>query len=467
MRYYIGGCFLLHENIDYYNLTAQIMEVRARGAQPLAHTHTYGCQGNVSDGERINGMLEKMGFGFTDDPEQADLILYNTCAVREHAQDRALGNVGALKNIKRRHPDTIIVLCGCMVQQEHVAEKIRKSFPFVNLVFGTHVIHRFPQLLYELLIGSKRVFELSKEDCSIHEEMPVRRDSAIKAWLPIMYGCENFCTYCVVPHVRGVERSRQVEDIEREFADIINGGGKDITLLGQNVNSYLRKEMGASQFPQLLRRLNETPGEYLIRFMTSHPKDCSRELIEAMRDCEHIAHHLHLPFQSGDNEILRRMNRKYTREHYLELIAMAREAMPDIEITSDVIVGFPGETREQFEHTLELVKQVRFTSLYTFIYSPRVGTPAAGYEDIVSQETKSAWLRELIELQESIAAERCAQMVGNTMRVLVEQEEKNFLSCRTSGNLIVQAKGSPDMVGRYADVRITDSGNWILRGEII
>lgn len=453
---------------DYIKMMAEIMEIRARGDEPLAYVHTYGCQGNVSDGDRIKGLLAAMGFAFTETIEDADLILYNTCAVREHAEDRVFGNVGALKHIKRRHPDTIIALCGCMVQQEHVAKRFYDSYPYVNLVFGTHMIHRLPEMLYRVITGGRRVYELSQEDASIHEEIPVSRDGNVKAWLPIMYGCNNFCTYCVVPYVRGRERSRSMESIESEFRDILNAGYRDITLLGQNVNSYGRQEIGGSRFPELLSRLDEIDGDYWLRFMTSHPKDCSIELLDAMKNGRHIAKHLHLPFQSGSSEILARMNRRYTREHYLELIAAARERIPDISLTSDVIVGFPGETRAQFEETLSLIREVKFTSLYTFIFSPRKGTPAEKMEDGVSQKEKSERLQELLAVQEQIAAERCAASVGSVERVLVEScSEDGHLSCRTSGGIIVDVSGKNEDVGCFKNVKISAARNWTLSGEFI
>ncbi len=453
---------------NYTELVAAIMEQRTRNHRPLAFVHTYGCQGNVSDGERIMGMLHAMGFEFTDEVNDADLVLYNTCAVREHAEDRVYGNVGALKHLKRRHPDTIIALCGCMVQQEQVAERIRNSFPYVSLVFGTHVIHRLPELLYTYLSRGKRVFELSQSDSTIHEDVPVYRDRGIRAWLPIMYGCNNFCTYCIVPYVRGRERSRAPEHIEAEFRSVIDAGYRDVTLLGQNVNSYRSGSSDKADFADLIRRLDSVEGEYWLRFMTSHPKDCSMELLDAMSECSHVARHLHLPFQSGSDEILRRMNRRYTREHYLSLIRAARERMPDISLTSDVIVGFPGETEEQFCETLSLIEEVGFTSLYTFIYSPRPGTPAAEMEDPVTREEKADRMNRLLRLQESIAAKRCAASVGKVFRTLVEESpDEGHLSCRTAGNVIIDVEGSMDMVGRFADVEVTAARNWTLSGRIV
>ena len=355
---------------EYCQLVRSVMEARLEGRTPLAFTHTYGCQGNVSDGERINGMLSEMGFDFTDDPDSADFILYNTCAVREHAEDRVFGNVGALKHVKNRNPHLIIALCGCMVQQKSVADKIRTSYPHVNLVFGTHVISRFPELLYRTLTGGKRVFELSQEDSSICEALPVRRDSSIRAWLPIMYGCDNFCTYCIVPHVRGRERSRDASRVLAEAREIVAAGYKEITLLGQNVNSYAVKNAVSSDgedwnFPKLLREIDSIEGDYVLRFMTSHPKDCTPELLDAMAQGTHTAHHLHLPVQCGSDRVLKAMNRHYTREKYLGLVRMAREKMPDISLTSDIIVGFPGETYEEFQETLSLVREVRYIPLST------------------------------------------------------------------------------------------------------
>ena len=457
---------------EYCQLVRSVMEARLDGRTPLAFTHTYGCQGNVSDGERINGMLSEMGFDFTDDPDKADFILYNTCAVREHAEDRVFGNVGALKHVKNRNPNLIIALCGCMVQQKSVADKIRASYPHVNLVFGTHVINRFPELLYRTLTGGKRVFELSQEDNSICEELPVRRDSSIRAWLPIMYGCDNFCTYCIVPHVRGRERSRDASKVLAEAKAIIAAGYKEITLLGQNVNSYAVKNAVSSDgedwnFPKLLREIDSIEGDYILRFMTSHPKDCTPELLDAMAEGKHTAHHLHLPVQS--NRVLKVMNRRYTREKYLELVRMAREKMPDISLTSDIIVGFPGETYEEFQETLSLVREVKYTSLFTFIYSAREGTPAAKMEDPVPHAEKAKWMKELLETQEKIAAERCASMMGSRQRVLVEgvDSRDDSLFCRTGTNIVVKCMGSPDMVGHFAECEITDAKNWVLQGKFI
>lgn len=459
----------MNSQINYIQEVAQMMEVRARGAQPLAYIHTYGCQQNVADGEKIKGQLAEMGFGFTDDAENADFVLFNTCAVREHAEDRVFGNVGALKNVKRRHPSMIIALCGCMTEQEHVADRIRKSFPFVNLVFGTHVIHKLPELLFRTLTSDARVFERGddSEDQNIVEGLPTRRDGTVKAWLTVMYGCNNYCTYCIVPHVRGRERSRSPQAILKEFQELVAAGYKDITLLGQNVNSYGKTLEEKTSFSELLRMLDAVPGDYRIRFMTSHPKDATAELIDTIAQSEHISCHLHLPFQSGNDRVLKAMNRHYTREKYLSLVNYAKEKIPNLSLTSDVIVGFPGETYEEFCDTVSLVKEVGFTSLYTFLYSPRVGTPAAKMDDLVPAKEKSAWFKELCDTQEQIAAQRCAAMVGTVQRVLVEEQDPKtgLLTGRTSGNIIVDFAGDSASIGQFANVQVTAARNWVLDGK--
>lgn len=448
----------------YYDKINEIISIRWQ--IPLAFVRTFGCQQNVSDSERLSGMLAKMGFGFTDTPDNANLILFNTCAVREHAQDRVFGNVGRLKAIKEQRPDTLIVLCGCMMQQQHVAEKIRESYPYVGLVFGTNMMAQFPKLVYKALKAGRRVFEFSSVDEDFIEGLPVRRDRTIKAWLPIMYGCNNFCSYCIVPHVRGRERSRDAQNIIEEAKQLIAAGYREITLLGQNVNSYGNDKENSINFPALLKAINDLPGEFIIRFTTSHPKDATKELFDTMAQCEKVNRHLHLPFQSGNNEILRKMNRKYTREQYLQLVQYAREKMPDLSITSDVIVGFPGETYEQFCDTLDLVRQVEFTSLFTFIFSPRKGTPAALMEDKVPHSEKVKWFTELTSLQEKITSDRNAKMVGKTFKVLCDEADGEKVWGRTSGNQIVEFKGTPDMVGKFLNVKITEAGNYVLKGQL-
>lgn len=434
---------------------------------PLACVRTYGCQQNVADSERIKGMLAQMGFGFTEEAEEADLILFNTCAVREHACDRVFGNVGALKHIKRRRPEVLIAVCGCMVQQPHVAEKMKKSYPFVGLVFGTHVIHRFPELLSESLLSRRQLTITPQEDGVIAEGIPVCRDGDFKAWLPIMYGCNNFCTYCIVPYVRGRERSRDPEIILQEARELVAQGYKEITLLGQNVNSYGKGESHGVNFAELLRRINDIPGDFTIRFMTSHPKDATPALFDTIAACEKVSRHFHLPFQSGNDRILKEMNRRYTRAQYLELIRYARQVIPNISFTSDVIVGFPGETREEFEDTLSLVKEVGFTSLFTFIYSPREGTPAAAMDDPVLAETKGQWLRELTALQEEMSALRLAPLVGTEQRALIESIGDGYVEARLADNSVVRIETDLVNIGHFAKIRIDDARSWVMHGTVL
>jgi len=450
----------LDRQAQYARLTGELLLERYE--RPLAFLHTYGCQGNEADSERMAGLLERCGFELTDDPEAASFILYNTCAVREHAEDRVFGNVGRLKSRRLEDKNLRIALCGCMVQQPHVAEKLRRHYPFVDLLFGTHALHRLPELLYRLYSTGRRVTDIADEP-SITEALPVRRGSAVKAWLPVMYGCDNFCSYCVVPLVRGRERSREPEAILSEARELVGLGYKEITLLGQNVNSY---QCGAYDFPRLLRELDAIEGDYWLRFMTSHPKDCSRELLDTVAGGRHIARHLHLPAQSGNDHILREMNRKYDAAHYLELIRYARQVMPGLSITGDIIVGFPGETYEEFRDTLALVEQVRYTSLFTFIYSPRQGTRAAALPDPVPHAEKVRWFQELAALQEGIAAVRCAGMVGQVLRVLCESPGKRLaLMGRTQGNQIIEFDGPEELVGQFVMVKITRVKNWLLDGQ--
>ena len=438
--------------------------------KPLACVVTYGCQQNVADSEHIKGMLEEMGYGFTDDREKAKLVIFNTCAVREHAEDRVFGNVGALKKYKLKNPDVIIALCGCMMQQKHIAEKIKKSFAFVDLVFGTHVVHKFPELLYRALTGKRRVFELPDTDGVIAEGVPVKRDNDRRAWIPIMYGCNNFCSYCIVPYVRGRERSREVDDVVAEFKCLVNEGYKEITLLGQNVNSYGKDLEPKVGFSELLRKLNDLDGDFRIRFMTSHPKDCTKELIETMAECDKVATHLHLPFQSGNDRVLKAMNRSYTREKYLSLINYAKELMGDeLSITSDIIVGFPGETYEEFLDTVSLVEEIKATSLFTFIYSARKGTPAAEMDDPVPYEEKPKWMRELLAVQEKISAEQMALHKGKTFKCFVYGKGKqgdNYLAARTDGNLIIEFEGDKRLIGSFKKIKVTEPLTYVMLGEL-
>ncbi len=446
----------------------EIITVRARGAVPKAYVRTYGCQQNVADGEKIKGMLSKIGFDFTEDDKEADLIIFNTCAIREHAEDRVFGNIGALKNLKRKNPSLLIAVCGCMMEQEHVAERIKKSFPFVNMVFGTHVIHELPKIMFNAITDSKRVFIRGNEKSEIVEGLPVVRDGDLKAWVSIMYGCDNFCTYCVVPYVRGREKSRKSSYIIEEFKELVKQGYKEITLLGQNVNSYGKNLEEDINFSGLLRELDKIEGDYRIRFMTSHPKDATKELMDLIAGSKHICRHIHLPVQSGNDKVLSDMNRKYTRQKYKELIDYAKSIMPDVSFTSDIIVGFPGETYEEFKDTLSLIEEVEFTSLFTFIFSPRKGTKAEKMDDPISADEKSKWFTEMLKVQEEISSKNLLKTVGNEYRVLVEEynDEEGILFGRLPSNVIVEFKGEKNMVGTFQNVIIEESKKYVLKGKL-
>ena len=441
---------------EYMNLIAEIMDIRKRGEKPVAYIRTYGCQQNVADSEKIKGMLEQSGFEFADEPDNADFILFNTCAVREHAEDRVFGNVGALKNLKRKHPQILIALCGCMMEQEHVANKIYKSFPFVGLVFGTHSLHHFPELMYNALLDGKRVFERGNDDNQLYEGFPVKRDGTFKGWLPIMYGCNNFCTYCVVPYVRGRERSREKNIIVSEAKNMIESGYKDITLLGQNVNSYGKGLSEKVNFSQLLREVDSIDGDYWLRFMTSHPKDCSKELIDTIASGTHISKHLHLPFQCGSDRVLKAMNRHYDRRKYLEIINYAKEKIDGLSLTSDIIVGFPGETEEDFQDTLDVVEKCDFDSAFTFIYSKRSGTPAAKMENQVPEDVVKDRFDRLLALVQEKGRKASSRFEGTVQEILVEEEsrEKGIFTGRTEYNLLVHFPGCQDLIGKYVKVKL-------------
>ena len=444
--------------------------VGAEVQRPLALVDTYGCQQNEADSEKLRGYLAQMGYGFTANEFEADVIVVNTCAVREHAEMRVLGNVGALNHTKKAKPSQIIAVCGCMVQQEHMTEKIKKSYPVVDLVFGPHELWRFPELLLKVMTGGKRVFAADKSDGVLAEGMPSRRDGTVKAWLSIMYGCNNFCSYCVVPYVRGRERSRRPEDVVREAEELVRAGYKDITLLGQNVNSYGKDLDCGVNFAQLIRRINAIPGDFLIRFMTSHPKDATEELFQTMAECEKCAHQLHLPVQAGNDRILKIMNRNYTSRQYLAKAALARQYMPDLVLTTDIIVGFPGETEEEFEDTIKLCEQVRYDAMFTFIYSKRVGTPAAAMEDPFTRADKQRHFDRLMEVSNRISAEKHKEYEVQTVRVLVDGEtgrDEYNLSSRTNGGRLVHLKGDKSLIGQFIDVKIASSNTWALYGEIV
>ena len=436
----------------------------------LAFVDTYGCQQNEADSERLRGYLREVGYDFTNDEAEADLILINTCAIREHAEMRVLGNVGALVHTKRAKPGQLICVCGCMAQEPHRAQKIKESYRQVDLVFGPHALWRFPELLYRLVTRRGRIFQNADEAGSIAEGIPVVRQDKVKAWVSIMYGCNNFCTYCIVPYVRGRERSRKPEDILAEVEGLVAEGYKDITLLGQNVNSY-GKDLGTGMdFPTLLEQANAIEGEFLLRFMTSHPKDATERLFDVMAKCEKVAPCIHLPFQSGNTRVLQAMNRRYTREQYLDKVHALRERIPNVVLTSDVIVGFPGETTPEFEDTLSLIEEVRYDALFTFIYSPRKGTPAAEMEDPMRKEEKSANFNRLVEAQNRISLEKHQAYIGTIQHCLVDGESedpRNNLNARTPGGRLVHLNGGVGLIGQFVDVKITDCSTWALFGELV
>ena len=438
------------------------------GYIPKACVVTFGCQQNVSDSEHIKGMLFSLGYVLTDVLEEADFIIYNTCAVRGHAEDRVYGNIGKVKSFKRNNPKLIAAVCGCMAQQQIVADKIKKSYPYIDIVFGTQVSHRLPEFIYKRMNGSSRIFELELLNQDIVEDIPVKRDGEFKGWLSIMNGCNNFCTYCIVPYVRGRERSREPQKIIDEATAMVKAGYKDITLLGQNVNSYGKGASHGVNFAELLRRLNAIEGDFRIRFMTSHPKDCTVELLDTIRDCEKVSTHLHLPFQSGSDRILKLMNRYYDRQTYLNLIKAAKERIPNLSLTSDIIVGFPGETYEDFKQTLSLVEEVEFSSLFTFIYSPRNNTPAAAMDDPVSREEKGRWFDELLRLQEKIAAENINKKIGKVFRVLCDAEgsQEGYMSGHTSGIEVIEFRSDKSNLGKFVNVKIEEYTN-TFKGSIV
>lgn len=440
------------------------------GRVRLAHTETYGCQQNVNDTERIRGMLEKAGYGFTDNAEEADIVIYNTCAVRENAEQRVFGRLGILKHIKETKPDLIVAVCGCMVQQEHICEKIQKVHDHVDLIFGTHALYRMPELLYRTIDEKKQVVDITDSDGAICEEVPILRDKEEKAWVSIMYGCNNFCTYCIVPYVRGRERSRKPEDIIAEIKELVENGTTEISLLGQNVNSY-GKDLGIDiDFADLLRMVNDIEGVKRIRFMTSHPKDLSDKVIYAMRDCEKICKQLHLPLQSGSDKILKEMNRHYTKDRYIEIIDKVKKEIPGITLTTDIIVGFPTETTEDFEETVKMLEYVRYDSIFSFIYSRREGTPAAKLDFVLSDEEIHKNFDRLLEVQNQICLEKNLEYFGREEIVLVDGVSKtnpDMLSGRTDGGKIVNFVGDESLVGEYVKVKITKPKQWSLEGELI
>lgn len=429
---------------------------------------TFGCQQNVADSEKLSGMAEAMGYESTELPEKADLILVNTCAIREHAEKRVLSIVGQFKHLKEARPTLVIGVCGCMVAQEHRREELKKSFPYVDLVLGTSVLHRLPELLAEKLEKNKRIFR-GDEECSVIEQVPVRRENRYRAYVSIMYGCNNFCSYCIVPYVRGRERSREPADVINEVKALVADGYREITLLGQNVNSYGKGRADGYDFADLLAELDQIPGDYRLQFMTSHPKDATRKLFDVMARGVHIAHRFHLPLQSGSDRILEKMNRRYTSGMYLEKLSAMRASMPDVVVSSDIIVGFPGESEADFEDTLSLLRQARFDMIFSFIFSPRTGTPAAKMEEQVPKEVQNARFARLLALQEEISLAANQPLVGSVLRVLCDGESKTdqaMLSGRTEGGKLVLFPGETP-AGEWAFVKIDRAGPFALYGTAV
>ena len=440
---------------------------KTQGRTPRAMVDTYGCQQNEADSERIRGMLQSCGYAIVDEEEGADCIVINTCAIREHAEDRVYGNVGALTHTKNRHPAQKIFLCGCMMGQPAVAERIKKSYRHVDGVFNPHQLWRFPELLDTVLTTGKRVFATEDSDGVIAEGLPVVRSNGLKAWVSIMYGCNNFCSYCIVPYVRGRERSRRPEEIVAEVKELIAAGYKDITLLGQNVNSY-GKDLGLGvDFADLMAELAELPGDFWLRFMTSHPKDATKKLFDTIASHEKIAKQFHLPFQSGNDRVLKVMNRRYDAAQYLSLVDYGRSLMPELVLTSDVIVGFPGETEAEFEDTIRLIERVRYDALFTFIFSPRPGTPAAKMDDPTSKEEKNRRFDRLCDVQNRISQEIHQAYVGKTMRVLVDGRDGELLTARTEGGRLVRMSGQDSLIGQFVQAKITGCTTWSLTGQSV
>lgn len=440
---------------------------------------TMGCQLNENDSEKLCGMLEKMGYTKTEKQNDADLALFNTCCVRENAEDKLFGKLGELKRLKEQK-GIIIAIGGCMMQEKHITDKIKESYPFVDILFGTHTLHKFPEDLYKVIEEKRKLEDILDIDGKIYEGLPIKRDSKIKASVTIMNGCNNFCSYCIVPYVRGRERSRQPRDIIEEVKKLAKEGYKEITLLGQNVNSYLRVEreknipfeeyQGVNSFATLLRAINKIDGIERIRFISPHPKDFTDDVIEAIADCEKVCKLVHLPLQSGNTKVLKEMNRKYTKEQYLNLVEKMKNKIPNLTLSTDIIVGFPGETDEEFEDTLEVVEKVKFEQVYMFIYSRRVGTPGDKMQNQIPEDIKHKRFDKLKALVESQIEENNKKYIGTTQKILVEGESKNnsnMLSGRTESNKVVIFEGSKELIDKIINIKIISQHMWYLKGEIL
>ncbi len=446
-----------------------VSELSGQLGRPLtASTVTFGCQMNARDSEKLAGMLEKIGYVMTEG-EHADFVIYNTCTVRENANMRVYGRLGVLNNIKKKNPHMLIALCGCMMQEPEVVEKLKKSYRFVDLIFGTHNIYKFAELLCSRLESEHMIIDIWKDTDKIVEDLPVERKYPFKSGVNIMFGCNNFCSYCIVPYVRGRERSREPKDIIREIERLVEDGVVEVMLLGQNVNSYGKNLEDPMTFAQLLQEVEKIEGLKRIRFMTSHPKDLSDELIEVMASSSKICRHMHLPLQSGSSRVLKNMNRHYTKEQYLTLVEKLRAAIPDISLTTDIIVGFPGETEEDFEETMEVVQKVRYDSAFTFIYSKRTGTPAAARKDQVAEDVIKERFDRLLKEVQSISKEMSAKITGQTLPVLVEEvnsHDDTLLTGRLSCNLLVHFPGDASLIGRIVNVDLNECKGFYYMGTL-
>ena len=429
--------------------------------------YTMGCQLNENDSEKISGMLEEMGYSKTEDLSISDLVIFNTCCVRENAEDKLFGKIGEMKKQKEKN-NTIIAIGGCMMQEEHIVEKLHKSYPFVDIIFGTHTLHKLPEDIYKILVKRKRIDDIMDIDGEVYEGLPIKRNDDIKASVTIMYGCNNFCSYCIVPYVRGRERSRKPEDILNEIKELAKEGYKEITLLGQNVNSY--DGGNGYKFSDLLYDVNKIEGIQRIRFVSPHPKDFTDDVIQAIAICDKICKIVHLPLQSGSSNVLKVMNRKYTKEQYLELAKKMQEQIPGIVFSTDIIVGFPGETEEDFEDTLDVVRKIKFEQVYMFIYSRRVGTPADKMENQIPDEIKHKRFDKLKELVESQIEDNNKKYVGTIQKVLVEGKSKNnpnMLTGRTDTNKVVNFEGDEKLIHKIIDLKIVSEHMWYLKGELL
>lgn len=452
--------------MNYKTQVRDLISQRFEGV-PLADVVTFGCAQNENDSEKIRGLLYEVGYSMTDSLENADIVIYNTCAIRENAELKIFGNIGKLKALKKANPNMIVAVCGCMVMQEHIVEKIKKSYPFVDIVFGTNAIEILPQLIYNCYTENKKQILSPEERREFDDDVPILRQSKSKASISIMYGCDNFCSYCIVPYVRGRERSRQPEDILREFTELVDRGYKDITLLGQNVNSYGKKLDREFDFADLLQLLCTVKGDYVIHFMSSHPRDFTKKVIDVIRDNPQISRQIHLPVQAGSDRILKEMNRHYTIEQYMDIINYAKEQIQGVTFSTDIIVGFPGETFEEYLDTERLVKEVRFTQIFNYIYSKRNGTRAAKMEDNITHEEKARWLNRLIAIQRDITFDYLNEYIGKTERALVEEKNGDMYTARLQNTFVVKFICKNDHTDEFVNLKITGKRGTTLIADII